>query len=72
MKTQIIEFIEQYIEDYQNRDAIATEYGRPLVGFADAQHPYIQNLPELIGPTHALPQDVLPDALRHHHHFHCP
>lgn len=62
MKKQIIEFIKQYIEAYQNRETIATEYGQPLVGFADAHHPYIQNLPKLIGPTHALPQDVLPDA----------
>ena len=62
MKNQLTEFIKQYIEEYQNREAIATEYGQPLVGFADAYHPYIQNLPKLIGPTHALPQDVLPDA----------
>ncbi len=62
MKKQIIEFIENYIKEYQSRESIATEYGQPLVGFADAHHPYIQNLTELISPTHVLPQDVLPDA----------
>ena len=62
MKHLITEFIENYIKEYQSRESIATEYGQPLVGFADAHHPYIQNLTELISPTHALPQDVLPDA----------
>ena len=62
MKTQICDFIKQYMKEYQSRETIATEYGEPLVGFADAHHPYIQNLPKLIGPTHGLPQDVLPDA----------
>ena len=36
--------------------------GIALVGFADAWHPYIQNLPRLISPSHELPQNVLPDA----------
>lgn len=62
MKQQIIDFIENYIKEYQSRESIATEYGQPLIGFADAFHPYIQNLTELISPTHVLPQDVLPDA----------
>ncbi len=62
MKTQITEYIKQFVEQYQARDSIATSYGEPLVGFADANHPYIQNLPQVISPTHELPQDVLPDA----------
>lgn len=62
MKTQIIETIESFVKDYQSREYIATSYGQPLVGFADAFHPYIQNLPELISPSHELPQNVLPDA----------
>ena len=62
MKTEITKFINKYIEEYQTRDSIATQYGQPLVGFADAWHPYIQNLPQLISTSHELPQDVLPDA----------
>lgn len=61
-KQKITEFIERYIEAYQARDEIATIYGKPIVGFADAAHPYIQNLPALISLTHELPQNVLPDA----------
>ena len=49
MKTEIIEYIQTFISEYQNRDDIATCYGQPLVGFADAHHPYIKawiiNLP---------------------------
>ncbi len=62
MKKEIVEYIKEYIEEYQRRDSIATQYGQPLIGFADAWHPYIQNLPKLISTSHDLPQDVLPDA----------
>lgn len=31
----------------------------PLVGFADANSPYLQRLPELVMPGHRLPQDYL-------------
>ena len=62
MKEQITQFIKEYVDAYQCREEIATKYGQPLVGFADAHHPYIQSLPELIGASHELPQNVLPDA----------
>ena len=61
-KTEITEFIENYVAEYERRDEIATKYGEPLVGFADAYHPYIQGLPEFISPSHDLPQNVVPDA----------
>ena len=62
MRQAITDYIHQFVAHYQARDTIATAYGAPLVGFADAYHPYIQNLKTLIGPTHELPQAVLPDA----------
>ena len=62
MKKQITKFIENYVTGYQAREDIITKYGTPLVCFADAMHPYIQNLPDLIGPSHELPQNILPDA----------
>ena len=62
MKNEIRQYIEQFVQSYQGRVEIATRYGQPLVGFADACHPYIQNLPHLIGPSHELPQNILPDA----------
>lgn len=62
MKQLIEKFIEEYVRDYQAREEIATVYGEPLVGFADAHDPYIQALPDVISPTHELPQKILPDA----------
>ena len=61
-KQQLTHFIQSYISAYQQREEIATCYGEPLVGFADAWHPYIQNLPQVISPTHELPQNILPDV----------
>lgn len=40
-----------------------TRWQEPLVGFADANHPEILSLKKIIGPNHALPVDVIPDAL---------
>ena len=62
MKQEITDYIKTFVTEYENRDEIATNYGEPLVGFADAHHPYIQRLPELISPTHELPQNVLEEA----------
>lgn len=62
MKNKIIDFINKYVKDYQERDGISTVYGQPLVGFADAYDPYIQKLPEIVSPTHELPQNILPSA----------
>ncbi|MCR5035541.1 MAG: epoxyqueuosine reductase [Clostridia bacterium] len=62
MKQLLTDYITTFVKDYEMRQDIATSYGQPLVGFADAFHPYIQNLPHLISPTHELPQNILPDA----------
>ena len=62
MKQKIHQWIIDFIKAYEKREEIQTKWGTPLVGFADANHPYIQNLPHLITEGHGLPQDVLPDA----------
>ncbi len=57
------------IEDYVKRNAdiesfsgMSAIWGPPLVGFADASHPYILALNKIISPSHSLPGDVLDDA----------
>ena len=62
MKKTICSFIRSYVADYQKKPEIHTKWGEPEVGFADAWNPYIQNLKKIVGPTHGLPQEVLPDA----------
>ena len=41
---------------------MSTIWDDPLVGFADASHPYILALKEIISPAHTMPTDVLSDA----------
>ena len=62
MKEQVRQWICEYIENYGQRPDIVTKWGEPLVGFADASHPYILNLKTIIDTTHELPTDVLEDA----------
>lgn len=54
--------IADFVREYQNREDIESVWGEPLVGYADAMHPYIQSLRDVISPTHGMPQDVMGDA----------
>ncbi|MBQ6370600.1 MAG: epoxyqueuosine reductase, partial [Firmicutes bacterium] len=62
MKKEIEKHIRSFVAEYQKREDIATVWGEPIVGFADAWHPYIQALRETISPSHVMPQEVLPDC----------
>ena len=62
MKEKITKMIRNFVKEYEEKNDISTKWGESLVGFADANHPYILNLNELITPTHSLPTDVLFDA----------
>ncbi|MCQ2546765.1 MAG: epoxyqueuosine reductase [Clostridia bacterium] len=62
MKQAVSDWVCEFVRDYQKRENIHTRFGEPIVGAADAFAPEIQGLRQLIGPSHVLPQDVLPDA----------
>ena len=62
MKKQITEMIHNFVNEYGRKNNTSTKWGEALVGFANANDPYILNLKELITPTHELPTDVLSDA----------
>jgi len=62
MKEKIAGIIREYVEEYGKKGEIATKWDTPLVGFADANHPDILHLKEIIAPSHKLPSDVLADA----------
>ena len=62
MKEKITKMIQDFVNEYEQKDNISTKWGEPLVGFANAKHPYILNLKKLITSTHKLPTDVLSDA----------
>lgn len=59
---EIRAWIEEYMDMYQKKPGISSWWGRPLVGFADAFHPYIQKLKQLISSGHQLPCEIIPDA----------
>lgn len=61
LKTVVTRWIENFVLDYQDKKGI-NFWRKPLVGFADAENPYILRLKEIVGPEHGLPKDVLPAA----------
>ena len=62
MKEKITLMIQEFVKAYETQSHITTNWGKPLVGFADANHPDILNLKETISPTHKLPSEVLSSA----------
>lgn len=62
MKEAIRNEIIEFIKKYEEKPAINTKWGTPLVGFGDARHPAILSLKEVISPSHQMPTEVLPDA----------
>ena len=38
MKEKITQMIENFVRYYEQQDTISTKWGKPLVGFADANH----------------------------------
>ena len=47
---------------YREGLGLATDWGRPLVGFADAGGACVRDLRRVVSPTHHLPQEFLPGA----------
>lgn len=62
IKDEIRAEICAFVKKYETREEIAAKWGVPLVGFADAAHPFILNLRQLVSENHMFPDDVLKDA----------
>ena len=62
MKEKISRMIREFVREYEENADVTTRWGEPLIGFADANHPYVLNLKNTIKSTHKLPTDVLSDA----------
>lgn len=62
IKEYIINSVSLFIKKYEEKNGVLGIWREPLVGFADTYHPYIQNLKNIIGPEHLLPQDVMEDS----------
>lgn len=61
LKEAVRRQVEYFVETYQKK-LERPLWRKPLTGFADAAHPYIRKLKEVIGPGHLLPEEVLPGA----------
>lgn len=62
MKSFIAKEIAGFVHEYQTRRNVRTVWSDPLTAFADAGDPLFRRLKEVIGPSHCLPGDLLPDA----------
>lgn len=62
IKTKIKQCIIEYVKRECASCTLHDLWGEPIVGFADAEHPYIMNLKNTVHPEHQLPSDVMPEA----------
>lgn len=61
-KSQIIQWIVEFVEQYSICHGTETKWRTPVVGFADANDELYKELKTIISPTHALPSDIIPGA----------
>ena len=62
MKKAVIENIQNFVKNYQKDSNITTRWGVPVVKFASSSDPLFSQLSSVASPTHAVPQDFLPEA----------
>lgn len=62
MKQRVIQEIQEFVADYGISQHCSTEWGEPVVGFADTHDPLFVKLREVVSETHALPTELLSDA----------
>lgn len=62
MHRWITEAIVTYVAQYKQRQTPLTSWKTPLVAFAAADDPLFAQLKEIVGPTHAGPRELLPEA----------
>lgn len=62
MNKEIIDLITEYVKSYKALKNTETDWGVPIIGFADAKDELFTKLKEIISPTHALPSDIVPNA----------
>ena len=59
MKSLITNKIIEYVKSYPTRKNVKNIWKEPIVGFADANGPYISALKEIVTPAHLLPGDFM-------------
>lgn len=59
---EISDLIVGYMANYPRMKDTESDWREPIIGFSDAHDPMFPTLKELIGPNHALPSDIVPNA----------
>lgn len=62
MKAFIDLIIREFVLSYQEKHKTATCWQAPLIAYATAHDPGFMQLKQVVGPGHALPQDLVSDA----------
>lgn len=62
MRSIITETINHFVKDHIRQGTFRTVWNNPLVGFADARDPLFNELKRMVGPSHAMPEDLLTNA----------
>lgn len=59
LKKTITNMIQTYVHKYQKKTDITSQWSESLVGFADANHPDILKLKDIISQQHVMPHEIL-------------
>lgn len=59
MKKLITNKIIEYVKNYPTSKNVENIWQEPVVGFADANGPYIRALKEIVAPAHMMPEDYM-------------
>jgi len=62
LKDEINAFIKDYVKSYKSHAQVSSDWGEPVVAFADANDSLFLKLEEVVTPDHYLPSDLLADA----------
>lgn len=62
MRSELINKIAAFVENYPAKQGTETCWGKPIVGFADADDPLFYKLNQVASPTHAVSKDFLSEA----------
>ncbi|MCH1981420.1 epoxyqueuosine reductase [Ruminococcus sp. OA3] len=62
LRTDIEQELYEFVRTYDASGPLQDKWGKPLVGFADVEHPYIRQLPGIVHKLHQMPREVMPDA----------
>lgn len=60
MKKILLKYMEEFIQDYQERNNLSTRWKQPLLGFVNSNKKYIHSLKTIVSPTHYMPEEFLP------------